>query len=293
MSAAAHKVRPSALFLGAGYTAKAIAKTLQGRGYDTFGTTRSHAGADRLSESGITPFFAQTFAGNDLQNLFQTADVIISSVPPEKSPQLGGFYDPVLRELRALKPRAAWMGYLSATSVYGDRQGRWAFEGEAATPQTRRGKVRAEAELEWLETSWPVHIFRLAGIYGKGRDPFGKLKNGTARAVIKEGHVVNRIHIDDIVSAVLASMEAPNPQAIYNISDGNPVPPQDVLDYAADLIGADKPVRVTVEHKSVSAMARSFYSETKRIDISLAKRELVWSPKHSDYKLGLKAILKS
>lgn len=289
----ANRVRPVALFLGAGYSAKAIAKALQGKGYDTFGTTRTGAGAERLKDIGIVPFIIQSFASSDLQDVFQTANIIISSVPPNKFSDESHFYDPVLRELNDLTPSAKWIAYLSATSVYGDRQGRWAFEGEAATPQLKRGFARAQAELEWLETSWPVHIFRLAGIYGKGRAPFDKLKAGKARAVIKTGHVVNRIHIDDIVSAILASIERPNPQAIYNIADGNPAPPQDVLDYAAHLIGVSKPQRVTVDHESVSAMARTFYNETKRIDISLARRELNWSPKYPEYKSGLEAILKA
>jgi len=178
----------------------------------------------------------------------------------------------------------------SATSVYGDRQGKWAFEGEPANPSLKRGVARAEAELEWLETEWPVHIFRLAGIYGVGRNPFQKLREGKARAVIKEGHVVNRIHVEDAVLATLASIERPNPQAIYNIADGNPVPPQDVLDYAANLLGTKSAKRVGLMDKNVSKMARSFYQETKRIDISKAKADLGWQPRYSNYKEGLKAV---
>jgi nucleoside-diphosphate-sugar epimerase len=287
--------RPTALLLGAGYTARETAPALQALGYDVIGTTRSEKSAQSLHDLGITPFVTSNLQGAELKRVFETARVIISSIPPYKTPETCAaghqHYDPVLSVLKEVTPRAAWIGYLSATSVYGDRNGQWAFEGEPASPQLKRGLARAEAELEWLETAWPVHVFRLAGIYGPGRNPFKKLKDGNARAVIKTGHVVNRIHVEDIVSAVMASIRLPSPQAIYNIADGHPAPPQDVLDYAAQLIGVAKPPRVSVEDDSVSKMAASFYSETKRIDISLAQSELDWTPKYSDYKTGLKALL--
>ncbi len=290
--------KPTALLLGAGYSARAIARSLTKLGYEIWGTTRNEDQADVLKSFGINPIISDTLDKLDIKRVFKSADIIISSIPPMKASSEQGFYDPVLGVMSGFTPRAKWIGYLSATSVYGDRQGKWAFEGEAARPQLKRGRARAEAELEWLETGWPVHIFRLAGIYGpdiygKGRNPFEKLKQGTARAVIKEGHVVNRIHVDDIASAVLASISRPNPQAIYNIADGHPTPPQDVLDYAADMISVARPPRVSVTDDSVSAMARTFYSETKRIDITRAKTELSWSPQYPDYKSGLEAILKT
>lgn len=283
----------TALFLGAGYTAQAIAPALQKRGYQTIGTTRSKSSGEMLNAIGIAPIIGQSLETDILHHVFETADIIISSIPPDKSASADGLYDSALRILRSLQPRAKWIGYLSATSVYGDRNGQWAFEGEPASPHLKRGIARAEAELEWLETGWPVHIFRLAGIYGLGRNPFKKLKAGTARAVIKEGHIVNRIHVDDIVSAILASIDKPNPQAIYNIADGHPAAPQDVLDYAATLIGAEAVPRVGVNDPSVSKMARTFYSETKRIDISRAQAELDWAPLYLDYKCGLRSILKA
>jgi len=147
--------------------------------------------------------------------------------------------------------------YLSATSVYGDRQGQWAFEDELLRPLTRRGKNRANAELQWLETGAAVHIFRLAGIYGPGRNGFERLRERKARAVIKAGHVVNRIHLDDIVSALFASIEAPNPLKIYNISDGHPAPPQEVINFTADLIDSPRPPQLNHDTADISDMARS------------------------------------
>lgn len=280
-----------ALLIGAGYVATHLAPALRAKGYKVFGTTRSAEEAASLDAQGIEPIVTENLQSLKLREVFERADLILSSVPPEKSPDENGCYDPVLSVLNKFKPTAHWIGYLSATSVYGDRNRQWAFEGETPTPQLKRGMARAEAEIEWIETLWPVHIFRLAGIYGPGRAPFEKLKSGKARAVIKEGHIVNRIHVEDIVSAIMASIGRPNPQRIYNLADGNPAPPQDVLDFAARLLGEKKPPRVELEDESVSKMARTFYSETKRVDNSRAKRELGWAPKYESYEQGLRSCL--
>ncbi len=283
----------TALLLGAGYVACHLAPALLARGYQVLGTTRSPEHAEAIKKGGITPLITEDLRDSELKKAFKKADLILSSISPKKTPDENGFYDPVLSVLRETGIQASWIGYLSATSVYGDRSGQWAFEGEAPSPSLKRGIARAEAEIEWIETLWPVHVFRLAGIYGPGRSPFEKLKNGQARAVIKEQHIVNRIHVDDIVSAVMASMDAPNPQRIYNIADGHPAAPQDVLDYAAELIGVTKPPRVGLDDESVSKMARSFYREAKRVDISRARQELGWAPKYKDYKTGLRETLKA
>ena len=284
-------IKKTALLLGAGYTARHLVPHLLAKGYSVWGTTRSEQNREELLELEVNPIISKNWSDKTISSVFENADLILSSIPPQKSKDTHGFSDPVISSLRELKPRASWIGYYSATSVYGDRQGKWAFEGEPANPSLKRGVARAEAELEWLETGWPVHIFRLAGIYGVGRNPFQKLRERKARAVIKEGHVVNRIHVEDAVLATLASIERPNPQAIYNIADGNPVPPQDVLDYAANLLGTKSAKRVGLMDKNVSKMARSFYQETKRIDISKAKADLGWQPRYPSYKEGLKAIM--
>ncbi len=280
----------TALLIGAGYTALRLVPYLQSEGYTVWGTTRSDKTVAMLLNLQAIPIITEDFKSQDLRSIFERADIILSSVPPSKVADKKGFHDPVISALGDITPRAQWMGYYSATSVYGDRKGQWAFEGEPANPQLKRGLARAEAELEWLETSWPIHIFRLAGIYGPGRDPFTKFKNGTVRAVIKLGHIVNRIHVSDIISATLASIKNPHPQRIYNLADGQPAPPQDVLDYAADLMGVPHPPRVMVLDDSVSDMARSFYSETKRIDNGRARRELKWEPQYANYKEGLASI---
>ncbi len=273
----------SALLLGAGYVARALAPQLIAKGWDVQVTTRS--GETALADVRCHKFNGAASAG--LQSAFVNADIIISSIPPGRDGS-----DPALSELGQLSPKARWIGYLSATSVYGHRNGQWAFEGEAPSPGLKRGIARADAELAWIETLWPVHIFRLAGIYGVGRAPFEKLRNGTARTVIKDGHVVNRIHVADIVSAIFLSLERPSPQSIYNLADGHPAPPQDVLDYAAGLLGLPPGPRVALDDSSVSDMARSFYAETKRISADKARQELGWMPEYRTYRDGLAAILR-
>ena len=272
----------SALLLGAGYVARALAPQLINEGWNVHVTTRS-------GQTALENVICHKFNGSaskHLQSAFFNADIIVSSIPPEKDGT-----DPVLATLGHLSPKAKWIAYLSATSVYGDREGQWAFEGEAPSPKLSRGIARANAELAWFETLWPIHIFRLAGIYGPGRAPFDKLRKRTARTIVKDGHVVNRIHVEDIVSALRLSLNTPDPQAIYNLADGHPASPQDVLDYAAGLLSLPPAPRIALDDPSVSDMARSFSMETKRINADKARRELGWRPKHTSYRNGLEAIL--
>ena len=272
----------SALFLGAGYVARAFAPFLLAKGWSVSVTTRS--GQTNLKDVSCYKFNGSV--SKDLESAFNTADIILNSIPPGKDGP-----DPALAAFQNLSPQANWIGYLSATSVYGDRSGRWAFEGEAPTPRQPRGIRRADAELAWIETLWPVHIFRLAGIYGPGRSPFDKLRSGKARAIVKEGHVVNRIHVEDIVNALLLSIKTPAPFSIYNLADGHPAAPEDVLDYAAGLLGRPPAPRITLNDPSISDMARSFYLETKRVSADKIRQELGWTPKFNNYRDGLAAIL--
>ena len=285
----------SALLFGVGYTARALAGSLKAAGYQVWGTTRSAEKARTLGEKlgiSILPFNGQV--SDPLADVMRQATVVVSSIGPSDDGS-----DPVFSAL----PKSAadmfaniqWAGYLSATSVYGDRGGQWVFEDEKLYPLTQRGRNRIEAELAWIESGLPVHIFRLAGIYGpnlygQARNAFARLRNGQARAVVKPGHVVNRIHVNDIATAVMASIDRPDPLRVYNLADGNPAPPQDVLNFAADLIGAARPPEIPHTSSKLSDMARSFYKESKRVDNSRARRELGWVPQFSTYQEGLRQI---
>lgn len=281
----------TALLLGAGYCAKAMISPLLNQGYKVLATTRSPENAAQLKNLGVTPIIYNGTLNAAMYESLATADIILSSIPPNDNGD--PFFSGLSKTFAELTPKARWVGYLSATSVYGDRQGQWAFEDELLRPLTRRGKNRAMAELQWLESETAIHIFRLAGIYGPDRNGFERLRQGKARAVIKDGHVVNRIHVHDIVTALLASIDKPDPLKIYNLADGNPAPPQDVVNFAADLIDAPRPPQLHHDTADISDMARSFYTETKRIDNSRAKNELGWSPTYGNYRQGLMATLKA
>ena len=283
------------LFLGVGYTAKALISHLP-KGLNLMGTSRNLDAWPQGLKARVTglEFTGEITAA--LKDALTQAEVIIVSLPPSKAGD--PFLAAVKGDIMRLAPNVRWAAYLSATSVYGDRAGQWAFEDELLKPVTARGKYRAMAELAWLETGLPLHLFRLAGIsggtyFGQSRNPFARLKAGTARAVIKDGHIVNRIHAEDISRALLASIAAPNPLRIYNLADGHPAPPQDVLRFAARLADTPLPPEVGVDSPEISDMARSFYSETKRISNARARRELGWSPDFETYQAGLMSIFKT
>lgn len=283
----------TALFLGTGYCARALVPYLRRAGYDIYGTSRTPENANSLN---IKMLAFDGSISDELRRVLSHTQILLSSIPArdDGDPFLGA----IDHKLLEYAPHLKWAGYLSATSVYGDRGGCWAFEDEYLYPALQRGRNRIEAELAWMETGAPVHVFRLAGIYGPeiggmSRNPFARLRAGTARAVIKPGHVVNRIHVADIASAVMASIAAPRPMRVYNLADDHPAPPQDVLNYAADLLGVARPKQTGHGDASLSDMARSFYSETKRISNERAKKELGWRPQFPHYKQGLMAAYKA
>ncbi|MBL3705195.1 SDR family NAD(P)-dependent oxidoreductase [Sulfitobacter sp. BDSS02] len=272
---------------GHGFSARALTRLLIPQGWRVIGTTRSADKAESLRASGVEPVL---FPG-DLppEGLFEATHLLISAGPDAEG-------DPVLRALRPeiekLAPRLEWAGYLSTTGVYGDHQGDWVDESTPLTPSTRRGKWRVAAESEWQSIpGLPLHIFRLAGIYGPGRGPFAKVRKGTARRVIKEGQVFSRIHVDDIAQVLAASIAQANPGAIYNLCDDDPAPPQDVIAHAAELLGLPLPPAVDYETAEMTPMARSFYAESKRVRNDRIKDELGVELLYPDYRKGLKALL--
>lgn len=280
------------LIFGYGYTAQALVRALPPFSAGAVvGTTRS---ADRAARAAGSAVPLRVFPGSDLRAELAAADRILVSIAPEEG------RDPVLARLRdqlaAVAGRLSWVGYLSTTGVYGDHGGGWVDEDTPLTPATARGRARVTAEAEWqalaAETGLPLHIFRLAGIYGPGRGPFAKLRAGTARRIVKEGQVFSRIHVDDIARVLIASMNAPAPGAVYNVCDDDPAPPQEVIAYAAGLLGLPPPPEVTLEQADLSPMALSFYAESKRVDNSLIKTELGVQLRYPDYRSGLAALLK-
>jgi nucleoside-diphosphate-sugar epimerase len=272
------------LSLGHGYSAQALAARLLPQGWRIIGTTRSAAKADRLRACGIEPLI---WPGNALAPALEQATHLLSSISPEASG------DPVLAAHSAeiVAAKLDWVGYLSTTGVYGDHQGGWVDETTALTPGTIRGQERVRAEREWQALGLPLHIFRLAGIYGPGRGPFAKVRDGTARRILKPNQVFSRIHVEDIAQVLEASFARPHPGRIYNVCDDDPAPPEDVIAYAADLLGLPVPPAENWEQAEMTAMARSFYAESKRVRNTLIKTELGVELIYPDYRAGLKALL--
>ena len=272
------------LSIGHGFSASALGLKLIQSGWTVYGTTRSIERAEKLNEAGVNSII---WPDTDLKPYIEKASHILTSVAPNYQG------DPFLNEYSEVleKNTFDWVGYLSTTGVYGNHDGGWVDEYSPLNPSTQRGQFREAAELSWSKLNLNLHIFRLAGIYGPGRGPFSKVRNGTARRIIKEGQLFSRIHVDDIAEILLASIKSPRKGAIYNVCDDNPAPPEDVIAYAAELLGMPIPISVAYDEAEMSPMARSFYAENKRVSNELIKKELGVELKFPNYKLGLRSLL--
>lgn len=279
------------LCLGAGYTAQTMMKLHPAK--KMWGTTRTTEKASAIEAVGATPviFTGQT-PSEELSPILREAENILISI----SPKLDG--GPLLKhhqeDLLANK-NLKWIGYLSTVGVYGNHDGEWVDEYAETRPGSDRSLWRKRTEDQWIalnkEHDIPVHIFRLPGIYGKGRGPLEKLKAGKARRINKEGQVFNRAHVEDIAMVLETSCHNPNPGAIYNIADDEPAPPQDVLAYAAELLGVETPPLIEFKDAEMSKMAKSFYSDNKRVSNKRIKEELGIKLKYPTYREGIKACM--
>jgi nucleoside-diphosphate-sugar epimerase len=270
---------------GLGYTARALARSLRAEHWSVAGTSRDGAAACDPT----IPFDGRQALPRDaLDNVTH----ILVSIPPDEDG------DPVLRycsaELIARGRRLAWVGYLSTTGVYGDHGGGWVDEDTPRAPLSDRARRRVAAEDGWLalqrDHGVPVHVFRLAGIYGPGRNQAEAVLDGSAKRIIKQNQVFSRIHVDDIVGVLRASMARPDPGRIYNVADDEPAPPQDVVAFAANLLGRPVPPEVAFEEAELSPMARSFYNESKRVSNRRIKQELGCELRYPTYREGLTAL---
>ncbi len=280
------------LVFGHGYSGAALAARLIPKGWRVIGTTRDAGRVAAIAATGVEPL---VWPGDDFGPALAEASCVLVSAGPDDDG------DPVLREFAAriseVSDRIDWLGYLSTTGVYGDHGGGWVDEDTPLAPSTPRGAARMKAEAGWQALTraagLPLHIFRLAGIYGPGRGPFEKLRSGTARRIIKPGQVISRIHIDDIAQVLEASITRPDPGAVYNVCDDDPAPPQDVIAHAATLLGLPLPPELDFETADLSPMARSFYAESKRVRNDRIKNELGVRLIHPTYRAGLAALLAS
>ena len=282
---------PRFFIVGAGYSARAFAATRDDPSIEIAGTTRSRGKFGALRRAGIEPFL---FDGNalspELLAWLKQATHLIVSIAPEESG------DPVLtiarEQIASLAPRLRWIGYLSTVGVYGDHGGGWVDETSECRPVSRRSVLRVAAEREWLalgeKTGVKVAILRLSGIYGPGRNAFVNLRSGTAKRLIKPGQVFNRIHVADIAGALrhLAEREQ---GGIFNVTDDLPAPPQDVVAYAAEVMGVEPPAEIPFASAKLSPMARSFYGENKRVS-NAAIKGTGYRFRYPDYRSAFDAM---
>jgi nucleoside-diphosphate-sugar epimerase len=276
---------------GLGYTALALAQDFGSNFTRIGGTVRSGAKAETLAHQRIQAHALDQDADGPIRGDIAMADSVLVSVPPDAAgdPVLARFSDAI-----ASAPRLTWIGYLSTTAIYGDHGGAWVDEGTPPIPANERSRRRRLAELEWLElgrrSGKAVHLFRLSGIYGPGRNALVNVADGSARRLVKQGQVFNRIHVDDIAAVLTASMARPRAGAIYNVSDDEPAPPQDVVAFASLLAGVEPPPEVPFGAATLSPLAAGFYAENKRVSNRLIRTELGVRLRYPTYREGLEAL---
>jgi nucleoside-diphosphate-sugar epimerase len=281
---------------GLGYCAEVLAARLKAKDWRIAGTARTRERVKALAARGFEAHLFDDATAVPASALAGTTHILVSAPPTVAG-------DPTLslhvHQLAALMPRPEWLGYLSTTGVYGDHQGEWVDEGTPVAPSSERAKRRVAAEHAWMAwgaaLSVPVQIFRLAGIYGPGENQLVSLRAGKARRIVKPGQIFSRIHVEDIATVLEASIDRPRPVAIYNVCDDEPAPPHEVVEYAAKLLNMDPPPAEPFEEaaRSLSDMALSFYTDSKRVRNDRIKNELGVKLRYPTYREGLTALLNS
>ena len=283
----------SVLVFGCGYLGSAFARRMLKEGRAVTATARSGERRSLCEVMGVPTVDPADAAALDAA--VKDAEAVLVTAPPDEDGCPG---------LRALVPALAraggfpeWIGYVSTTGVYGDRDGGWVFEDSELNAASVAGARRVAAERDWFEVGrgmgLTVCALRLPAIYGPGRSPFAKIRDGAARRVRKPGQVFNRVHVDDAVAGLVASMSCPRPGAAYNLCDDEPAGADVYTEFAAALIGAPPPPEADWLDPEVGEGMRRFYLDNKRVSNALAKAELGWRPRYPDWRDGLKAVLAS
>ena len=279
---------------GYGYVAEHLSNALYESGdeWKVVGTTTDTEKLALMRENGIKTFlFSDKMPFSDPIAALDGVTHILISTPPNHGGDI--VFQAHARDILQI-PTVEWIGYLSSTAVYGNRDGEWVDETAELRPTSERGSKRAKAEIQWLKmrriAQIPINIFRLSGIYGIGRSAIDTVRAGNARRIHKEGHAFNRVHVEDIVQALIASMKQPKPGDIYNLADDDPSPSHKLIEYACQLLGKDVPTLINFEDADMAPMATSFYKDNKRISNLKIKDKLGIKLKYPDYKSGLNAV---
>ena len=255
---------PQMLIFGLGYTAKVLAARLCGEGW-TIRATGRDGDLDFADREAV-------------ESALSESSHVLSSVPPDPA---GG--DPVLGAYGAALG-SKWIGYLSSSGVYGDTGGAWVDE--TAPIGTGRRAARSDADLAWQAAG--AHVFRLPGIYGPGRSPLDRVASGAAHRIDLPGQVFSRVHVEDTACGVIAGFSAP--AGVYNLADDLPVSQNAVIEEACRLLGLAPPPLLSLEEANLSAMARAFYAENRRVANGKGGRVLGWRPLYPTYFEGLRAL---
>ncbi len=279
---------------GYGYSCDYLGHELMQRGGWTIsGTTRDQEKQQILRARGVE---AHLFDGEhplvDPFHMLEGTTHLLISTPPgdEGDPSFLHHAQDILRTTSI-----EWVGYLSTTGVYGNRDGEKVYETSEIRPTSQRGSRRVLAEEQWSSLlksdNLPLHIFRLSGIYGPGRSALDSVRAGVARRINKPGHAFGRIHTEDISNVLLASFERPQPGQAYNVCDDEPAPSHEVIAYACELLKRPLPPIVNFEDADLSPMARSFYMDNRRVQNAKIKEELGVNLKYSNFRAGLEGCM--
>ncbi len=280
------------LCIGMGYTARHLAQGLKPEAWRISGSARSD---QRRREIAALGFDAIVFDGTRLQpelarRLGSATHLLVSAAPVDEG-------DPLIAQHRVdllRAPHLTWIGYLSTIGVYGDHGGGWVGEDTAIVAPSERGKRRLLAENQWRQLATSrglrLQIFRLGGIYGPGRSALDTVRRGTARRIVKPGQVFNRIHVADIAQVLAAGLVGQGASTIYNLVDDEPAPPQDVVSFAAGLLGVAPPAEQNFDEAQLTAKARSFYADCKRVRNDRVKHDFNISLAYPTYRQGLRAL---
>jgi nucleoside-diphosphate-sugar epimerase len=282
------------LVFGCGFSGTAIARRFGEGGAHVFGTTRSPAKFDTLRRAGVEPLEFSGTLGPDLRAALGRATHIVLSISPDQGgdPSLAALAGNLADDLATLAPNLVWGAYLSTVGVYGDHGGAWVDEMTPCRPVSSRSVARVAAERAWMDVfasiDVPLAVLRLSGIYGPGRNPLRAAMDGTARRLVKPGQVFNRIRVEDIAEAT-AFLAGGMHGGIFNVTDDEPAPPQDVVAHACMIAGVPLPPEQEFATAELTPMARSFYGENKRVSNAKLKA-LGFAFRHPDYRVSLQDL---
>jgi len=276
-------------FFGLGYCAEALVRRTPE--IEPSGTARTDDRVAELKRRGVEAYaFDGARADLGLEDALKRAEAIVVSIPPRGRVGPLDAFGPAI----SAAPDLRRVLYYSTVGVYGEHGGGWVDERSATLTRSERGLARLADERRWTEAGralgLAVDILRLPGIYGPGRNALVKLRQGQARRIVKPNHVVNRAHVDDIAEVTRLVLERGLGGQIFNVADDEPAPPQDVIAYAAKLLGVEPPPEEPFETAGLSPMSASFFAEEKRVSNAKAKALLGFAPAYPSYREGLKAL---